>query len=313
VYDADARFTGYCGTAKDITRSVQIELRLAIEHAVTRLLEQSASIEEAAPRIIRAICESLGWACGARWQPEGTDNVLRCAETWGVASALIEAFLEATRRQAPSTRAGGLNRRAWAERKPTWILDVTRETSFRRAPQALNAGLHSAFAFPIKLGEQVIGVMEFFSREMHQPDAELLDCMSYVGSQIGQFIQRTRAEEEQRRFRTAIDVSADLVLLADPVTLRYVDVNETACRALGYSREELLAIPPHELFSISREELTRLYERLIAGDPGATAMEGWYRRKDGSNPSGARCVPAKATSSSPSLATSASAGAPSSS
>jgi GAF domain-containing protein len=213
VQDAAGAFAGYCGTAKDITRTVQVELRLSIEHAVTKLLEESASIEEAAPRIIRSICESLGWACGARWQPEGADNALRCAETWGVASAAIDAFLAATRRQAPSTRTGGLKRRAWTERQPTWILDVTREPSFRRAPHALDAGLHSACAFPIKLGAQVTGVMEFFSREMHQPDTELLDCMSFVGSQIGQFVQRTRAEQELRRseerFRSLTELSSD--------------------------------------------------------------------------------------------------------
>jgi diguanylate cyclase (GGDEF)-like protein/PAS domain S-box-containing protein len=283
VFDASGRFGGYCGTAKDITRTVQMELRLAIEHAVTRHLEQSGSIEEASPRIMRAICENLGWACGARSQPEGPDNALRCAETWGVSSAAIDAFLDATRQQrAHSAQAGGLTRRVWAERQPRWIVDVSREPGFRRASDALRAGLHSAFAFPIKLGAQVIGVMEFFSREMHQPDAELLDCMSYVGSQIGQFIQRTRAEEEQRRFRTAIDVSADLVLLVDPVTLRYVDVNETACRALGYAREELLGMAVHDIFSASREDLAPLYQRLIAGDGSATATEGWYRRKDGS-------------------------------
>ena len=282
LHDANGRFQGYCGTAKDITRGVQMSLRLAIEHAVTRLLEQSASIEEAAPRIIRAICENLGWACGARWQPEGSEKVIRCAETWGVASAQIDAFLETTRGLPPVAGSGGLNRRAWTERKPTWILDVTREPSFRRAAQALKAGLHSAFAFPLKLGAQVIGVMEFFSREMHQPDAELLDCMSYVGSQIGQFIQRTRAEEELRRFRTAMDVSADLVLLIDPVTQRYVDVNETACRVLGYRREELLGMAVADVFSATSEELAVIYSRLIAGEAGAGRTEGAYRRKDGS-------------------------------
>ena len=99
---------------------------------------------------------------------------------------------------------------------------------------------------------------------------------------ITRVVQLEQAAEEQRRFRTAIDVSADLVLLVDPATLRYVDANETACRALGYRREELLGMAAYELFSISREELAGLYERLIAGDPSATAMEGWYRRKDGS-------------------------------
>src|SRR5689334_15988848 len=128
-----------------------MDRRLAIEHAVTRVLAESSSIAEAAPQIIRAICEPLEWACGARWEPD-KNLALRCAETWGDASAGIDAFLETTRRQAPSPQLGGLNRRAWLERKPTWIRDVTEEATFRRAPEALKAGLHGAFAFPIKVG-----------------------------------------------------------------------------------------------------------------------------------------------------------------
>ena len=106
--------------------------------------------------------------------------------------------------------------------------------------------------------------------------------MTYVGSQIGQFMQHKRAEEVQRRFRAAIDVSADLVLLVDPLSARYIDANETACLALGYGREELLTMGPQDTFSASSEDLLRLDARLIADNPSAAPAQGWYRRKDGS-------------------------------
>jgi PAS domain S-box-containing protein len=93
--------------------------------------------------------------------------------------------------------------------------------------------------------------------------------------------QQSQAEENMLRFRAAMDVSADLVLLIDPVELRYVDVNEAAIRVLGYSREELLAMGPLDIFSATGEALRRDYQRLIAGDLGGTATTGIYRRKDG--------------------------------
>jgi len=64
------------------------------------------------------------------------------------------------------------------------------------------------------------------------------------------------------------------MLLIDPASLRYVDVNDAACRALGYSREELLTMGPADIFSTSREELTRLYERMIAGELIAPTVKG---------------------------------------
>src|SRR5882724_12063306 len=280
TFDEKKRFKGYRGVARDVTQRVQIDLRLAIEHGVTRVLEESNSIAEAAPQIIRAICETLEWACGARWEPDEGGEAIRCAETWGVASAGIEAFLETTRRQAPSTQPGGLNRRAWTEGRPLWIRDVTKETTFRRAPAAVKAGLRSAFAFPIKVGARAVGVMEFFSREIHQPDAELLDCTTYIGSQIGQFLQRKRAEEEQMRFRTAMDTSADMIMLVDRATMRYVDVNATACQMQGYSREEMLQMGPQDVSPVNREVLERSYDESIASGE-TTQLQSYHLRKDG--------------------------------
>ena len=63
-----------------------------------------------------------------------------------------------------------------------------------RGPIAEREGLHAAFGFPILLGGEVLGVIEFFSREIRQPDQELLNVLATIGSQIGQFIERRRAE-----------------------------------------------------------------------------------------------------------------------
>src|SRR5256885_1801556 len=143
-------------------------------------------------------------------------------------------------------------------------------------------GIRGGFVFPVITEGKTIGVLAFNSREVREPDERLLKAILAIGSQIGQFLERKRAEEEQRRFRAAMDASADLMLLIDPTSLLYVDVNDAACRALGYSREELLTMGPPDVFSTTREELTRLYERMIAGELSAPTVRGHYRRKDGS-------------------------------
>jgi diguanylate cyclase (GGDEF)-like protein/PAS domain S-box-containing protein len=94
--------------------------------------------------------------------------------------------------------------------------------------------------------------------------------------------ERKRGEEELHRFRAAMDVSADMIWLIDPVGMRVVDANNTACQALGYTREELLGMGPQEIVSASREDLAALYRDLTAGDLGESVMQGFYRCKDGS-------------------------------
>jgi diguanylate cyclase (GGDEF)-like protein/PAS domain S-box-containing protein len=88
--------------------------------------------------------------------------------------------------------------------------------------------------------------------------------------------------QELRQFRAAVDASADLVTLIDPRRMRYVDVNDTTCSALGYSREELLAMSPGDVFSVPGSDLVKDYEGLIVGDQASSSVEGVYRCKDGS-------------------------------
>jgi hypothetical protein len=83
--------------------------------------------------------------------------------------------------------------------EPVWIPDVTQDKNFPRAHAAALAGLHTGFGFPILSGEEFFGMMEFFSRETRETNDALLQMFTGIGSQIGQFIERTRAEEALRK------------------------------------------------------------------------------------------------------------------
>jgi light-regulated signal transduction histidine kinase (bacteriophytochrome) len=96
-------------------------------------------------------------------------------------------------------RGEGLPGRVWESGEPMWLEDVVRDRRFSLAEQAAAAGLHATFVFPIRSGEDTCGVMEFFSREIEHPDKSLLQMFSALGAQIGQFIERRRAEEQLRR------------------------------------------------------------------------------------------------------------------
>jgi diguanylate cyclase (GGDEF)-like protein/PAS domain S-box-containing protein len=79
-----------------------------------------------------------------------------------------------------------------------------------------------------------------------------------------------------------MDNSADMIVLIERATMRFVDVNETSCTLLGYSREELLKMGPQDVLPTSREELERAYDEFIANPSHTPGMHSYYRRKDGS-------------------------------
>ena len=162
--------------------------RLHAQYATTRALAESASLREAAPRILRAICETLGWEHGALWRVDPAARVLRCVETWTRDPASFPEF-EAESRRTTFPPGVGLPGRVWSTGKPAWIHDVVHDPNFPRAAIAAREGLHGAFGFPVLFGAEVRGVLEFFSREIRRPDEGLLALLATAGSQIGQFAE----------------------------------------------------------------------------------------------------------------------------
>jgi PAS domain S-box-containing protein len=180
--------------ARDITQRRKAEDRLAAQHVVTRVLADSATLAEATPKILRAICETLGWVWGALWTVDHKANVLRCHEVWHDPSAEMAQFETASRKLtfAPGV---GLPGRVWADGKPAWVADVAQDKNVLRTAIAARENLRGAFAIPIEAGSKVLGVVEFFSSAIREPDPDLLAMMATVSGQIAQFTERKQAEE----------------------------------------------------------------------------------------------------------------------
>ncbi|MGK5080395.1 EAL domain-containing protein [Janthinobacterium sp. HLX7-2] len=92
---------------------------------------------------------------------------------------------------------------------------------------------------------------------------------------------RIRLDEDLRRFRLAMDATADAIFLIDRAGLCFVDVNQTACRMLGFEREDFLRVGPGRAHE-GEAQLEELYSKLLAGDQGSTMTELQLQRKDGS-------------------------------
>ena len=170
--------------------------RLAAQFAVTRALAESSSLSEATPKLLQYVCEAVGWELGELWVVNAESNTLHIEGSWHVPSYEVEEFEKAGRKTIlfPGIDLVG---RVLSKSEAVWIDNVVDDANFPRAPIAERVGLHGAFAFPIRIAEQISCVMAFYNREIVQPDDDLLQMFEALGRQVGDFIKRTRAEEER--------------------------------------------------------------------------------------------------------------------
>jgi PAS domain S-box-containing protein len=230
---------------RDLTESKAAERRLVAQHSVTRILAHSDSLHEAAPGILRAVCESLGWQVAVLWTLDRNAAELRPVHLWRDPLVEIPEFEAATR--GTTFREGiGLPGRVWQEKEPAWIPDVIHDSNYPRSRSAAAGGLHAAFGFPLMADPEVIGVIECYTREIRSPDPALLTMVASIGSQIGQFAERRRAEEGLRtneaNYRLLFESNPEAMWVFDAETLRFLAVNDAAIRRYGYSRDEFLAM-----------------------------------------------------------------------
>ncbi|HEX5705216.1 MAG TPA: PAS domain S-box protein [Pyrinomonadaceae bacterium] len=193
----DPAVNGIVVNSRDITDRKRLEYRLMMQYQTARILAESPSLDAAGPKLLQAICESLGWDLGQIWIVDPEAAVLRWLASWHNPAVAVAEFEEASRGR-PFARGVGLPGNIWADGAGHWFGDLG-SSLFTRNELASRAGLRSGFGFPIRLGEEVFGVMEFFTRDSETEDPTLLEVMNSIGNHIGQFIERKHAEEQREQ------------------------------------------------------------------------------------------------------------------
>ena len=235
-------------TTEDLQRRI-IELEkanrsLTLEYHLLRVLTESASLNEATPPILRAICENAEWEVGALWEVDEDARVIRCVETSHLSGGAPD--FEKLTRECVFEPGIGLPGRVWQTGKPHWITDLADEQNFPRIAAAVKEGLRSAYGFPSRSGDRVIGVLEFFSHDLREPDDEMIEWISAAGNHIGQLIERKRAEDALRdseiHFRSVSESALDAFITIDENS-SIISVNPATQKIFGYSSTELTGAP----------------------------------------------------------------------
>jgi PAS domain S-box-containing protein len=260
---------------RDLSEQRRTERHLRAQYAVIEALANSSTIEDAAGWVLRAVAEAVHWPVGAMWLVDKTTDRMRCIDFW-CHDAIDAATFEQQTRTSEFKRGVGPGR-TWEMNKPTWIVDVTKEQKFSRRDTAMAAGLHAAFSFPMVLDGDVVGVVEFFALSVLEPDQPMLQMFDALGQQLGEFVGRTRAQEQLERFFT---MSGDLLCIAN-FDGYFTRVNASWHRVLGYTSTELMAHPFIDLVHYEDREATANAVAELTQGRTLALFENRYRCKDG--------------------------------
>ena len=178
---------------RNIAMKKKKEQHWAFQSAVTRILAEETTVQNILTNLLQTYCECEGWDVGLFWAWDPSSRTLRSVAEWQSQPLKSKVFIAGC--QGLILQEGqDLPGRVRAQGGPVWISDVTQDEEFFRPQVAAEAGLRSAFAYPVQVGDTPHGVMEFFSHQDNEPDHTLLNVVTDIGNKVGQFIQRKEAE-----------------------------------------------------------------------------------------------------------------------
>jgi PAS domain S-box-containing protein len=179
------------GMVEDVTDQRQADRRIAAHVAVSEALAEWGAFDDSAELLLRKLAEALGFGVGILWVP--FDEVLAARAVWHAPSIDASEF-ESLTSKLHLPLGADLPGRAWEARHPIGRVGVLGDPDFGRRQAAALAGLRDGLAVPALAADDVLAVVELYSREDAEMTDRLMRSLTGIGHELGQFLHHRRGE-----------------------------------------------------------------------------------------------------------------------
>ncbi|HTP24959.1 MAG TPA: ATP-binding protein, partial [Anaeromyxobacteraceae bacterium] len=186
------QLVGYAKLVRDTTERRWAEMQRAAQYGLARVLNEVSSPVAAWAQMLEAVAPALGYDFAVAWAPQGEE--LAMVQSWLRPSGPGESFLSELAKARPR-RGQGVVGEVWSTGAPVWVEDTRRELHRSKASLAMEAGLLSVVAFPVRAGGEIALIVELFASDPRPRDAGLLELAAILGVQMGIYLDKRRAED----------------------------------------------------------------------------------------------------------------------
>ncbi|MHB1022010.1 MAG: PAS domain S-box protein [Acidobacteriaceae bacterium] len=273
---------------RDITDQVARERRLALQAAVSEIVASAKNGDEAFAGVQEAIVRLMNWDLTDLWMIGGNRDFLYHRYTFTAPNKNFPEFIRDSNHRV-FCRNQGLPGRIWERNAAVWIEDIHDGNVFLRHVAAMADGLFSGWGFPIRVGNEVIATMQFYSQQRRKRDPELMSTVETICSSLGQFLvqaeQEKQVNELNRQKESVLNAVADGIFGTNSEG-HVAFVNPAAARMLGASIPELVGRPVHEIVHEHRDDGESCTERCrilraLLGRESNAGQDVFFRKNGG--------------------------------
>jgi len=189
---------------EEIRERLMVQAELLDRTELQQLLYTIASVanevkdtDTAMAACLKEICDYTTWPIGHIYIVSPSDpEKLIPTDIWHLEDPQWFADFYDITMATECPKGVGLPGNVLASGEPQWIEDISKADDFPRARHGNNIVVKAGFAFPIKVRDEVVAVMEFFSPFDQKEDQSLLQSLTHIGTQIGRLHERAAAQKD---------------------------------------------------------------------------------------------------------------------